>query len=155
MNDMYDYFSEAVAKHPELYKGLENALSSQQFIDGMDELKTQFKNEYHEDPSLADDDYTEDEFVEYMINDFSSRVILDVWGNQFIKNLFDAGFVYNSDDESWTLPDESYMDPIFKDMNVTNYGLIWLLWYDLDTSPRESLSDYFNEIVNDYFYSID
>ena len=128
-NDIYELFNREIEKHPELYVGLKEAISSPQFATAMEEFENGFRNEYKEDPTLKDDfGWEEDEYVGLMVDDFNSFKILDVWGNQFIDNLLKAGFKYNPDDECWTLPNESYMDPIFKDMVVTNYGLIWLLW---------------------------
>jgi hypothetical protein len=152
INHIYDYFSDAIIKHPELFKGLRETISSPQFDKVLGYQIDDFMEMYNEDKEWYDDMYSStDVYVESMMYNYCSNSVLDMWGDQFIKNLLDVGFTYNSDDESWTLPDEKYMDPIFKDMNVTNYGLIWLVWYDLDTDVRESLGDYFERIVENYF----
>ena len=151
-NHIYDYFSDEINKHPELFKGLREAISSPQFGKALEYQKNSFIEMYYEDKEWYDDIYSSaDKYMESMMYDRCGSTILDVWGDQFIKNLLDAGFTYDSDAGSWALPDESYMDPIFKDMHVSNYGLIWLVWYDLDTDVRESLGDDFDEVVENYF----
>jgi hypothetical protein len=34
-------------------------------------------------------------------------------------------------------------------MDMTSYGVIWRFWYDLDTSEREGLGEYFADLVAD------
>jgi hypothetical protein len=145
---IYDYFSDNISEYPELYGGLKEAIYSPQFIVKMNQFVEEFREYYNENPEMYEDE-SEDEYIQQAIYDFGGRVILEVWGERFIKNLIDAGFTYDATEDDWTLPDAKYADPVFNRMDMTSYGVIWRFWYDLDTSEREGLGEYFADLVAD------
>ena len=147
---IYDYFSDEISEYPELYKGLKEAIYSGGFVSKMNQFAEEFKEHYNENPEMYEDT-SEEEYIQQGIYDFGGRIILEVWGKQFIKNLLDAGFTYDVADDDWTLPDAKYTDHVFDEMNMTSYGIIWKFWYDLDTSEREGLGEYFEELAQEYF----
>jgi hypothetical protein len=140
----YNEWKELVDKHPELYKGLKEAIQSPQFSKGIKEYQEEFRQWYKDD---GDDDVTEEEYVEMFTWDFYNRVVIAIWGKTFIKNLLDNGFTYDSDDDSWTAPDK-YVTRL-QDRHLTNYGIVWEFFPDLDTSARESVGEYLEEFVKE------
>ena len=85
-------------------------------------------------------DVEEDEYYEEgeelgMIEDEIGYEVIRVWGETWYNNLINMGFKY--EDGGWNI-----------DKGITNYGLVWDYWVDLDTSPREKCSEILDEIFD-------
>jgi hypothetical protein len=141
-------FEEPKHKYPELYKGFDRAINSSQFKQEMKELEKMVDDEYQQDWEPDSPEDTWEDHKQWYLGDFDSVPILDVWGDQFIQNLLDAGFAYDGE-EVWTVPEKYQND--FTGEGLTGYGIIWEFWKDMDTDPRERTGDYFEEITERYF----
>ena len=141
----YEDWKDKVNKNPELYKGLKEAMQSPQFSKGIKDLTDQFTNSYREEP---DEDISEEEYVGRWVWEFYFLKIIAIWGKTFIKNLFDNGFTYNRNNESWTVPDK-YSNQWRNENELTGYGLIWKVFPIMDTDTRERVGEYFEEFCQD------
>ena len=119
-------------------------MQSPQFERGIKNLTDGFIDSYREEP---DADISEEEYVDRWVWEFYLLEIIDVWGKTFIKNLLNNGFTYDSNNESWTVPDKYSTQ--WNENELTNYGLIWEVFPIMDTDTRERVGDYFEEFCQD------
>ena len=89
------------------------------------------------------DDEEEDNFINMILGDCIDRELMRRFGKRFGENLIQLGYKYDSDDECWDLKDKSNSE------DLTCYGVIWDYWYDLDTCVRESVSEIFEEEIEE------
>jgi hypothetical protein len=101
-NEEHEYilslFSDLANSGNPIYNGLMDVLNSKELMDDINWTKEASIENNEEDG--GDEDDWESEF-EYKLG----GVVLSRFGEQYIKNLLDNGFTYNSDEETWTVPD--------------------------------------------------
>lgn len=122
-----------------IYDGLEEVLNSpktfQDVVDGVNDTISSY-----------DDEDLDPELIPSFTADTVDFTIMGEFAPRLVKNLLAVGFKYDSDDESWTIPEKYIVD----DEMLTSYGIIWDIWgVDYDTSIREIVSDYLEEAAQE------
>lgn len=124
-----------------LYKGLEQVLDSKELLEKVTE-----RNE-----CITEDWGDEDREYGYggVTIDGVDCVVMELFAEQLIQNLIEEGFIWDKEDESWTVP-KKYITGENQDLQLTNYGIVWdILPMDFDTCIREMVS----ERINDEMYN--
>jgi len=127
-----------------LYKGLEKVLDSEELLEKVIE-----RNE------CISEDWDEEDF-EYgyggITIDGVDCIVMEMFAEQLIKNLLEEGFIWNKENEYWTIP-EKYRKTKFvhitgEQNELTNYGVVWdILPMDYDISIREMVSERIDEVM--------
>jgi hypothetical protein len=119
-----------------IYDGLEEVLNSPETFQKVTEwVKDQIES--------SGEDFEEGE-EEGFASDATDYMIMRAFAPRLVQNLLKAGFIYNKDEDYWTVP-EDYSSKTDSD-ELTSYGIIWDIWdVDYDTSPRELISQFLEE----------
>lgn len=124
-----------------LYKGLEQVLDSEELLEGVTERNECITEDWDEEDK-------EDGYGGITI-DGVDCVIMKLFAEQLIENLIEEGFIWNKENEGWTVP-EKYITEKNKDLELTNYGIVWdILPMDFDTCIREMVSERIDEVMYD------
>jgi hypothetical protein len=133
-----EYFS--LINETPLYKGMEKILLSKKLL----------KEVIERNECLLEDCEEEGEELENYISgltiDSVDCIVMELFGKKLIKNLIKNKFVWNEEDEVWTVPKKfrkgKFVNITGEQMELTNYGIVWeLLPMDYDTCVREMISD--------------
>jgi hypothetical protein len=128
-----ELYDELLGTNP-IYNGLDQVLEDPELFDNVMEIV----NDIIDSDDYDDDEEKEESRMSYVI-DFTDRTIMSMFAPQLIQNLLDLGFTYDSDQDSWTIPQQYQVKGR---SNLTSYGIIWDIWgVDYDTSVRESIGD--------------
>jgi hypothetical protein len=124
-----------------LYKGLKEVLDSEELLEKVIERNECISEDW-------DDEDKEDGYGGITV-DGVDCVVMELFAEQLIKNLLGEGFIWNKENEYWTIP-EKYKESIsIGDGNgLTNYGVVWdILPMDYDTCIREMVSERIDEAM--------
>jgi hypothetical protein len=129
-----------------LYKGLDKVLDSKELLEKVIERNKCISEDW--DKEDFEDGY------EGITVDSVDCVVMELFAEQLIKNLIEEGFIWNEENEGWTVP-EKYRKTKFAHITgeqneLTNYGIIWdVLPMNYDTCIREMISDIIDEVMYD------
>jgi hypothetical protein len=124
-----------------LYKGLEKVLDSEELLEKVIERNECISEDWDEEDK-------EDGYGGVTV-DGVDCVVMELFAEQLIKNLLEEGFIWNKEDEYWTIPEKYKGSTLIGDNNeLTNYGVVWdILPMDYDTSIREMVSERIDEVM--------
>ena len=124
-----------------LYKGLEEVLDSEELLEKVIERNECISEDWDEEDK-------EDGYGGVTV-DGVDCVVMELFAEQLIKNLLEEGFIWNKEDEYWTIPEKYKGSTLIGDNNeLTNYGVVWdILPMDYDTSIREMVSERIDEVM--------
>jgi hypothetical protein len=133
-----EYFS--LINETPLYKGMEKVLLSKKLL----------KEVIERNECLLEDCEEEGEELENYISgltvDSVDCIVMELFSKKLIKNLIKNKFIWNKEDETWTIPNKfrktKFVNITGEQVELTNYGIVWeLLPMDYDTCVREMISD--------------
>lgn len=128
-----ELYDELIGTNP-IYNGLDQVLNDPKLFSNVMENV----NDIMDDNDYEDEEERAESEPGYVV-DFTDRVIMSEFASQLVRNLLDLGFTYDSDEDTWTVP-QQYQDGGRN--NLTSYGIIWDVWgVDYDTNVREGIGD--------------
>jgi hypothetical protein len=124
-----------------LYKGLEKVLDSEELLEGVIERNECISEDW-------DDEDKEDGYGGITV-DGVDCIVMELFAEQLIENLLEEGFIWNKENEYWTIPEKYKGSTLIGDENeLTNYGVVWdILPMTYDTSIREMVSERIDEVM--------
>ena len=144
-DEQVNEYRSLISKTP-LYKGLEEVLDSEELLEKVTERNQCISEDWDEEDK-------EDGYGGITV-DGVDCVVMELFAEQLIKNLIEEGFIWNKENEGWSVP-EKYRKAKFAEITgeqteLTNYGIVWdVLPMDFDTCIREMVSERIDEVMYD------